>query len=269
LNLQRGPTSVIRCFGFTQEPKSKNYAMVLEYAENGNLRNYLNKSQPIDWYQKVEILKQIGRHLCRLHEKEIIHKDFHIGNILYKTDNVDYFLVISDLGICRPINKTTCIPKPPTEIRGVLPYVAPEVLKYKSYSKASDIYAFGGIIYEVVTGYPPFHDRPHDLQLALDICKGIHPTIPKHIPKSIVNLLKRCWELDPKKRITSIEIFSMIRCCFIYEDEGKLSCRLMKEIKECKSAQQANLMEQAKIHPEAIYTSRFLSFPKLEETLAS
>jgi len=60
----------------------------------------------------------------------------------------------------------------------------------------------------------------------------------------------------------------MIRCCFIYEDEGQLSCRLIKEIKESKSAQQANPTE-TKIHPEAIYTSRFLSFPEIEETLTS
>jgi serine/threonine protein kinase len=267
LNLQRGPTSVVKCFGFTKEPKSNNYAMVLEYAENGNLRNYLNESKSIDWYQKVDILKQIGRHLCRLHEREIIHKDFHIGNILYKNKHSDNFLIISDLGICRPISKTTCTLTPSSEICGVLPYMAPEVLKYKSYSKASDIYSFGGIIYEIVTGYPPFHNKPHDFQLALDICNGIHPTIPEYVPKSIADLLKRCWEPNPKKRITAIEIFSMIKCCFIYEDECEISSRLMKEIEVCKSVQQQlNQTEQIEIHPKAIYTSRFLSFPMLEES---
>jgi len=263
LNLQRGSTYVVKCFGFTKEPKSNNYAMVLEYAENGNLRNYLNTSKSIDWYQKVEILKQIGHHLCRLHEKEIIHKDFHIGNILYKINNrIDDFLIISDLGVC---HKKSYFMMQSSEIYGVLPYMAPEVLIEDLYSKASNIYAFGGIIYEIVTGYPPFHDRPHDFQLALDICNGVHPNIPEHVPKSIANLLLRCWEPNPKKRITAIEIFSMIRCCFIYEDECKISRRLMKEIEESKSIQQVT--ERTKIHPEAIYTSRLLSFPKLEESL--
>ncbi|EXX65233.1 kinase-like domain-containing protein [Rhizophagus irregularis DAOM 181602=DAOM 197198] len=268
LNLQRGSTYVAKCFGFTKEPKSNNYVMVLEYAENGNLRNFLTKSESIDWYQKVEILKQIGHHLCRLHEKEIIHKDFHIGNILYETNHrIDDFLIISDLGVCQPISKRPCFVMQSSEIYGVLPYMAPEVLKDHSYSKASNIYAFGGIIYEIVTGYPPFYNRPHDFQLALDICKGVHPDIPEHVPKSIANLILRCWEPNPKKRITAIEIFSMIRCCFIYEDENKLSPRLTKEIEEFKSAHQVYQAEQIKIHPEAVYISRLLSFPKLEESL--
>jgi len=263
LNLQRGSTYVVKCFGFTQEPKSKDYAMVLEYAENGNLRNYLNtKSKSIDWYQKIEILKQIGHHLFRLHEKKIIHKNFHIGNILHETNHhIDYFLIISDLGICQPVSLQTSSSQ---NIYGVLPYMAPEVLKEKSYSPASDIYSFGGIIYEIITGYPPFHDRSHDSQLALDICNGLHSNIPECTPKSIVELLKRCWEPDPKKRITAIEIFSMIRCCFIYEDECKISHRLVKEIEESKCIQQQNSTEKIKIHPEAVYTSRLLSLPKLE-----
>jgi serine/threonine protein kinase len=268
LNLQRGSTYVVKCFGFTKEPKSNNYAMVLEYAENGNLRNYLNTLKSIDWYQKVEILKQIGHHLCRLHEKEIIHKDFHIGNILYEPNHrIDDYLIISDLGVCQPVSKKPCFIMQTSDIYGVLPYMAPEVLIEHSYSKASNIYAFGGIIYEIVTGYPPFHDRPHDFQLALDICNGVHPDIPEHIPKSIANLLLRCWEPNPKKRITAIEIFSMIRCCFIYEDECKISRRLMKEIEESESIQQVNPTERPKIHLKAIYTSRLLSFPKLEESL--
>ncbi|CAI2170105.1 10244_t:CDS:1 [Funneliformis geosporum] len=244
--------------------------MVLEYAENGNLRHFLkSKSNSIDLYQKIEILKQIGHHLYNLHEKKIIHKNFHIGNILF-ANHIDDYITISDLGICQPINKTTCLNgSSQKEIYGVLPYVAPEVLREKSYCKASDIYAFGGIIYEIVTGNPPFHDRSHDFQLALDICNGVHPTIPEDTPKSFVNLLKRCWEPDPKRRITAIEIFSMIRCCFIYEDECKISHRISKEIDQSKCIHHTNPTKQTKIHPEAIYSSRLLSFPKLEETLSS
>jgi serine/threonine protein kinase len=73
--------------------------------------------------------------LKRIHQKGLIHKDFHSGNIL--TDSGDS--LITDLGLCRPANYK----KEEGKIFGVLPYIAPEVLKGKPYSQASDIYSFG------------------------------------------------------------------------------------------------------------------------------
>jgi serine/threonine protein kinase len=66
----------------------------------------------------------------------MVHHDFHIGNILFMKDKV----YISDIGLCRKIDDID-----ETSIYGVMPYVAPEVLKGKSYIQAADIYSFGMI----------------------------------------------------------------------------------------------------------------------------
>jgi len=57
----------------------------------------------------------------------------------------------------------------------VLPYVAPEALRGKEYTQASDIYAFGIIAYEICTGLPPYCNIAHDKFLAMKICQGLRP----------------------------------------------------------------------------------------------
>ncbi|POG82985.1 kinase-like domain-containing protein [Rhizophagus irregularis DAOM 181602=DAOM 197198] len=73
---------VIQCYGITQDPNTKDYMMVLEYCEGGNLRNYYMNHES-DYYSKFDQLRQIARGLLDIHNTGKIHKDFHSGNILY------------------------------------------------------------------------------------------------------------------------------------------------------------------------------------------
>src|SRR2546421_5516703 len=80
--------------------------------------------------------------LKEIHEKNYIHHDLHSGNIFsYQFD----YSVIGDLGLCQQV-----IDKKdnPNKIFGVIPYMAPEVLSKKPYTKESDIYSFGMIMWE-------------------------------------------------------------------------------------------------------------------------
>src|SRR5438094_24671 len=103
-----------------------------------------------------------------IHLRNHIHHDLHSGNILsYHT----IYNVIGDLGLCQQtLNKED-------KIYGIIPYLAPEILSKKPSTKKSDIYSFGMIMWEFTTGKKPFHDRPHDHRLILDILKGERPQI--------------------------------------------------------------------------------------------
>ncbi|GES99251.1 kinase-like domain-containing protein [Rhizophagus clarus] len=63
------------------------------------------------------------------------------------------------------------------EIYGVLPYVAPEILKGNPPTKASDIFSFGIIMWTLSAGVRPWRNIPHDLRLASEICFGLQPEI--------------------------------------------------------------------------------------------
>jgi serine/threonine protein kinase len=142
--------------------------MVMGYAKNASLRQYLNNNfNSMKWDEKLDILRNIARGLNYIHENELIHHDFHYDNILKDSQ----YTFITDLGLCQPANlkpsQSEC-----KEIYGVLPYVAPEVLKAKEYTQESDVYGFGIIAYEVCTGLPPYHDIC-SLMILLAFVKGL------------------------------------------------------------------------------------------------
>src|SRR5205085_6006339 len=85
-------------------------------------------------------------------------------------------------------------------------YVAPEVLRGKEYTQASDIYGFGIIAYEVCTGLPPYHDIAHDEFLAIKICQGLRPKSNYKIPQLILDIIQQCWDADPLKRPKAEEL---------------------------------------------------------------
>src|SRR3954471_16292158 len=93
---------VVKVYGITRDPKTKNYMMVLQYAENGSLRNYLDKNYDnLSWETKFKDLWFIADGLSNIHESELIQRDLHIGNILYFS-NISNYASITDMGLCKP-----------------------------------------------------------------------------------------------------------------------------------------------------------------------
>src|SRR3954452_25051280 len=155
---------IIKFYGITQDPENKNYVMVLEIANDGSLRKYLDKNCKLNWKSKINNLSDIISGLKVIHENGLIHRDLHAGNILKLKNNS----AITDMGLCKPADCDL----QNNHIYGNLPYIAPEILLGQNYTKASDIYSFGIIMYEVISGLPPYHDvSHHDENLAIKICQ--------------------------------------------------------------------------------------------------
>ena len=93
---------IIRCYGITQDPDTKDYMMVLKYCEDGNLRNSLNKSE--GYALKINYLLQIARGLLDIHNAGKVHNDLHSGNVLFFNSTAGISSIISDLGMCQPAN---------------------------------------------------------------------------------------------------------------------------------------------------------------------
>ncbi|RHZ85085.1 hypothetical protein Glove_71g6 [Diversispora epigaea] len=277
----------IRFYGITQNPETHSYMMVLKYAKDGNLREYLKINfNNINWLQKLSNLRDLSYNLMNIHKLDIVHQDFHPGNIL-SYDFKNYSMFISDFGLSKLIGANPNNPEK-KNIVGVLPYIAPEVLSGdEEYTKAADVYSFGIIAYEIITGFPPYPDIPHDEDLAIKICNGLRPKIPFYTPKLITRMIMRCWDARVTYRPTFEELWNeLYKYCWDYSDylnKGKnKDSEIVIQIKKAEefSANQESTNTTTtttktplnyQTHPQAIYTSRLLNYysklpkPKNEE----
>ncbi|POG64418.1 kinase-like domain-containing protein [Rhizophagus irregularis DAOM 181602=DAOM 197198] len=197
-----------------------------------------------------------------IHNKRFMHRDFHSGNILcvsgtryssnkYKHDE----LQIGDLGLSQAVNNKSSN----NEIYGVIPYIAPEIFKGSKFTKEADIYSFAMIMWELTTGCKPFDNVEHDHTLIYKILDGARPKITEDTPECYANLMKSCWDPDPKKRPSIKDIRLAI--------SGWISRNKNKAVFIQAEEKRKKLINSKKIGPEfaekrhsgAIYTSRPLS----------
>ncbi|GBC00349.1 hypothetical protein RclHR1_03820014 [Rhizophagus clarus] len=190
---------IIKCHGITKNPMTEEFMFIMKYANGGDLHNYLQENfTRITWKKKLYILWRIS--------DGFIHRDFHSGNILVEIIenelcSIDQYL-IGDLGLSQPANNTLTN----NEIYGVIPYIAPEIFKGVAFTKASDIYSMGMIMWELTTGCKPFANVEHDVDLIYKITDGKRPEITDDTPEDFVNLMKKCWNSDPKKRPSAKQV---------------------------------------------------------------
>ncbi|GBB88755.1 hypothetical protein RclHR1_15340003 [Rhizophagus clarus] len=217
----------IPIYGITQDPETSNYIIVMHYMSLGSLRSNL-MIKKYNLHDKYSNLSEVASSLSALHNCNLVHGDFHSGNLLLQHHRSVF---ISDLGLSQPVDK----PIESNEIYGVLPYIAPEVLRGNPYTKAADIYSFGIIMWEMTSGIPAFNNIPHDFDLSLDIWQGLRPdtVISMEFPNDdeqdteveYLELMKRCWDSDPDKRPVADEIdksFDLWKNKHPYDDDERV-----------------------------------------------
>ncbi|RGB37642.1 kinase-like domain-containing protein [Rhizophagus diaphanus] len=161
---------IINYYGITQDPTTKDFMIIMDYYSSGDLRHYITN-----------------------------HFDYSCGNILY---NNATSAIICDLGI----SKSSIAADNSGVIYGIIPYIAPEIFQGHNYTTASDIYSFGMMMWEFMTGRRPFWDQNHDIDLIISICDGLRPPITTNILKDYIIPMKKCWHFDPNKRPTASSI---------------------------------------------------------------
>ncbi|CAI2177391.1 3979_t:CDS:2 [Funneliformis geosporum] len=233
--------NIVPCYGISRHPENKNYLMVMQYMPEGNLRHYLgNKNQELGIGNKIGQLANIAQGLKDIHAKNLVHRDFHSGNILKGIERTG--CLITDLGLCRPANEA----KQEDKVFGVMPYVAPEVLRQQPYTQASDIYSFGIVAYEILSGLPPYYDQAHDVN-----------TDPKKRPTaSELERISREWQREIDKY-------------HYYYGNSEFKKQLLKaEESNEKLSDKIKFPDyQGKKHSGAVYTSRLLPTKEITKLL--
>ena len=182
--------------------------LVMELVEGPTLADRI-AAGPIPLEESLHIARQIGDALEAAHERGIVHRDLKPGNVKIKPDGL---VKVLDFGLAK-VGGASATYKPeesPTismaatqagVILGTAAYMSPEQARGKVVDKRADIWAFGVVLYEMLTGRRLFEGE--------DITETLATVIkdePKWdgIPPSVQRLLKRCLEKDPKRRLRDI-----------------------------------------------------------------
>src|SRR6185369_1308699 len=189
--------SFLSIYGVTQDPATKDYMIVMQYANNGSLLSYLDQNiNKLTWMAKLYRLYNIAWYLQSIHRVGLVHCDLHGGNIVMHNKTLRIDALICDLGL----SQSAYSHQENSTVQGVLPFIAPEVFNTYKFTRKSDIYSFGIIMYLIATGEPPFRDREFDRDLVCDIMGGLRPTMPDSAPEEYKKLAERCCDADPDKR---------------------------------------------------------------------
>ena len=200
-------------YGF--EKSSGLHALVMELVDGDDLSWRIARG-PIPLDEALPIAKQIAEALEAAHEQGIIHRDLKPANIKLRRDGT---LKVLDFGLAKTIAPTGVaspgVPESPTimtpamtqagTILGTARYMSPEQARGKSVDKRTDIWAFGCVLYEMMTGHLAFSGETASDAVAAIL--GREPdwlALPAATPENVRRLLRRCLEKDPKRRVHDI-----------------------------------------------------------------
>ena len=179
--------------------------LVMELVEGPTLAERIAQG-PIPLEEALAIAKQIADALEAAHEKAIVHRDLKPANIKIKPDGA---VKVLDFGLAKAGVEADSGPNSPTmtlgtqagAILGTAGYMSPEQARGQSVDKRADIWAFGVVLYEMLSGKRLFDagTLPDSLAAVLTRDPDLTPT-----PAKTRLLLARCLEKDPKKRLRDI-----------------------------------------------------------------
>ncbi|RHZ87348.1 hypothetical protein Glove_37g99 [Diversispora epigaea] len=183
--------SVLRFYGITKE-NTNNYMIILKYANNGSLRQYLKTNfQKMDWNAKLNLAKQITNALINLHSNEIIHGKLNSENIIVHNGNIK----INDFEMAKHASEPF---KFLINILGPIQYIDPQHLELFNIigkNKCSDIFSLGIILWEISSGKPPFEmDSSSNIGLLNNIVKGEREMIMPGTPLKYKEIYTDCWK---------------------------------------------------------------------------
>ena len=173
--------------------------IVMELIDGITLKHYMEKKGTLNWKETLHFGMQIAKALEHAHSRGIVHRDIKPHNVMVlKNGSVK----VTDFGIARVMSKTNTLTK---EALGSVHYISPEQAKGGWVDNRSDLYSLGVVMYEMMTGRPPY-DGESPVAIAIQHINGGAPlpsTLNPNIPRGLEQIIMKSMALEVADRYES------------------------------------------------------------------
>jgi TolB-like protein/Flp pilus assembly protein TadD len=174
----------------------------MKFVEGGQLDEVVRRA-PIPIRQAAELIAKVARTVHYAHEHGILHRDIKPGNILLDAKGEPH---LTDFGLARLVESESSVTQT-LDVLGTPSYMAPEqaVGNNAAISSATDVYGLGAVLYQLLTGQPPFAGGAtyETIKLLLDTEPKQPRLINPKIDRDLSTICLKCLEKDPKRRYSS------------------------------------------------------------------
>ncbi|NWF68556.1 MAG: serine/threonine protein kinase [Chloroflexi bacterium] len=193
--------NIVKVLAMSKEEDS--YYLVLEYVGGGSLAELMRKSGQLTLKRVLSIALELSDALARAHHLKIVHRDLKPGNVLIASDGTPR---LTDFGIAYLAYRSRLTMA--QTVMGTLAYLSPEALDGRPMDERADIWSFGVILYEMLTGKLPFDESTPSLLMVSIMQKPIIAleNLRIDVPLPLVNLIQRMLEKDPERRVASARL---------------------------------------------------------------
>lgn len=190
--------------------------IVQEYCDSGNLSQVI-KDGRLDELQGrdkrmlvvIDILEEIATALHYMHSRRVLHGDLKCSNVLMMSGTGKIMIAkVGDFGLSRTLMDDTHLN---TTTLGTISHMSPEMLRCGHMSYMADMYAFGMIMYEMLTGIKPYQGMMQSMVIEKVLIAGEMPAVPKEMPPRYVAVMRRCWKYIAKERPTFGDMLIYLR----------------------------------------------------------
>jgi serine/threonine protein kinase len=192
--------------------------LVTEYLDGGTLKDWAT-AKTRTWREILELLTGVADGLAAAHCAGILHRDIKPGNILIHRSG---YAKLADFGLAKlagepmPGTANSSVSEPPSNpglVIGTIAYMSPEQASGKPTDARSDIFAFGVVIHEMLSGRRPFEGLS-DLETLQKIVHGVVPRLPEEIPIPLRRVVAKALQKDAATRYQSVqEMVKDLRRC--------------------------------------------------------
>jgi serine/threonine protein kinase len=184
-----------------------NFMIAMEYMANGSLDKIIFSSKrKIPHLLLCRFILDSAIGLNYIHENKFIHADLATRNIMI---DEKWRAKISDFGLSRILEKNKDSQYTNSDI-GPVRWSSPETLNKKIYTSKTDIYSFGVVMYEILERRIPWQES-NIADVIIKVTNGQQLEISSKVNKNLINIMRKCYEFNPKNRITIIELIDELK----------------------------------------------------------